>query len=96
MRAPEAEASVRTPGKPRFDGRRDGPRRNDQRGEGHRSPDGPRREGGRGDGQRNDASRSQQFSSERPPVRERQPDPNSPFAKLMALKLELERGKKES
>ena len=52
--------------------------------------------GGRGDGQRNDASRSQQFSSERPPVRERQPDPNSPFAKLMALKLELERGKKES
>ena len=104
-RAPEAEAAVRNAGKPRFDGRRDGPRRNDQRGDrprtdtprgdGHRG-DGQRREAGRGDGHRNDSSRTQQFSSERPPARERQPDPNSPFAKLMALKLELERGKKES
>ena len=65
------------------------------RGDMHRG-DGQRREGGRGDSHRNEQSRPQQFSSERPPPRERQPDPNSPFAKLMALKLELERGKKES
>ncbi len=99
-RTPEGEAAARNAGKPRFDGRRDGPRRNDQRGDRPRGDmprgDGQRREGGRGDGNRHDSSRPQQFSSERPPARDRQPDPNSPFAKLMALKLELERGKKES
>ncbi len=104
-RPPEGEAAARNGGKPRFEVRRDGPRRNDQRGEANRGDrtrgdgprsDGQRREVGRGDGHRNEPSRSQQFSSERPPARERQPDPNSPFAKLMALKLELERGKKES
>ena len=75
--------------------RGDMPRGDGHRGDSHRG-DGQRRDGGRGDGHRNDSSRPQQFSSERPPARERQPDPNSPFAKLMALKLELERGKKES
>ncbi len=52
----------------------------------------------RGEGRR-DANRGgpQNFSSEvRPAPRDRQPDPNSPFAKLMALKVELERGKKDS
>ncbi len=101
----DGEATIPNAGRPRVDGRRDGPRRNDQRGEGHRGDrqrgeqhrgDGQRREGGRGDGHRSDSNRPQQFSSERAPPRERQPDPNSPFAKLMALKLELERGKKES
>ena len=74
--------------------RGDGHRGDGHRGDGHRG-EGQRREGGRGDGHRSDASRPQQFSSERPQARERQPDPNSPFAKLMALKLELERGKKD-
>ena len=100
VKTPETDAAARNAGNPRFDGRRDGPRRNDQRGDRPRGDgprgDGQRRDGGRGDGHRNDASRPQQFSSERPPARERQPDPNSPFAKLMALKLELERGKKDS
>ncbi len=72
-------------GKPRFDGRGGGDRGGDR--------GGPRREG------RRDESRGpQNFSTEapRPAPRDRQPDPNSPFAKLMALKAEMERGKKES
>ena len=71
-------------GKPRFEGR--GGDRGGDRG-------GPRREGRRDEGRG-----PQTFSSEapRPAPRDRQPDPNSPFAKLMALKAELERGKKES
>ncbi len=71
-------------GKPRFEGR--GGDRGGDRG-------GPRREGRRDEGRG-----PQTFSSEapRPAPRDRQPDPNSPFAKLMALKAELERGKKET
>ncbi len=72
-------------GKPRFDGRGGGDRGGDR--------GGPRREG------RRDENRGpQNFSTEapRPAPRDRQPDPNSPFAKLMALKAEMERGKTES
>ncbi len=77
-------------GKPRFDGRRDDRRSDGPRRESHRG-DHQRREGHRG-GERQDGGQPQRFSSERTP-RDRQPDPNSPFAKLMALKLELERKK---
>ncbi len=71
-------------GKARFESRGGG-----ERGSGERS-------GFRGDSRR-EGRGPQTFSSEqRPPARDRQPDPNSPFAKLMALKVELERGKKES
>jgi ATP-dependent RNA helicase SUPV3L1/SUV3 len=68
-------------GKPRFEGRGGGDR------------GGPRR-----DGRRDEGRGPQNFSTEtpRPAPRDRQPDPNSPFAKLMALKVEMERGKKES
>jgi len=88
----EAGAPGRSSGKPRFDGRRDerrhdGPRRD------FRGGDHPRRDGHRG-GDRQDAGHPQQASNERT-SRDRQPDPNSPFAKLLALKLELERGKKD-
>ncbi len=83
----EAGAPGRPSGKPRFEGRRD-ENRGPPRGEGRRDE---RRDGGQRDG-----GRPQSFSSERPAPRDRQPDPNSPFAKLMALKVELERGKKES
>ncbi len=58
---------------------------------------GPRGEGRGGEGRRDNQRGPQAFSSEpRPAARDRQPDPNSPFAKLMALKVELERGKKET
>ncbi len=53
----------------------------------HRRGDDRRSDGGRGD------ARPQQFSTEARPPRDRAPDPNSPFAKLMALKLEMERKK---
>ena len=58
-------------------------------------PGGRRDEGREG---RREGRGPQSFSSDqqRPAPRDRQPDPNSPFAKLMALKLELERGKKDS
>jgi ATP-dependent RNA helicase SUPV3L1/SUV3 len=70
-------------GKARFESRG-----GDNRGGGRGEPRGEGRREGRG---------PQTFSSEqRPAPRDRQPDPNSPFAKLMALKVELERGKKES
>ncbi len=66
-------------GKGRFE-----PRRNDER----------RGEGGRGgDGRGSDGGRLQSFTTQERPARDRQPDPNSPFAKLAALKLELERKK---
>ena len=72
-------------GKPRFEGRGGGDRGGDR--------GGPRR-----DGRRDEGRGPQNFSTEapRPAPRDRQPDPNSPFAKLMALKAEMERGKKES
>ena len=79
-------------GKPRFEGRK---------------PEGGKPEGGRprfdnkrgprddrGAKDANKANRSF-ASTEKPAPRERQPDPNSPFAKLLALKAELEtKGKK--
>ena len=75
-------------GKARFESR-GGDNRGGERG-------GGRGERGGGEGRR-EGRGPQTFSSEqRPAPRDRQPDPNSPFAKLMALKAELERGKKES
>lgn len=50
-----------------------------------------RRDDERRDGPRRDDRRA--MSSEAPKPRERQPDPNSPFAKLAALKAQLERDK---
>jgi len=88
--ATNAGAPGRNGGKPRFDGRRDDRRSDGPRRESHRG-DHQRREGHRG-GERQDGGQPQRFSSEHTP-RDRQPDPNSPFAKLMALKLELERKK---
>ena len=70
-------------GKPRFEGKRnDGPRQDGQR------RDGPRHDGPRNN--RNDRG-PQNFSSAAPSPRDRKPDPDSPFAKLAALKAELER-----
>jgi ATP-dependent RNA helicase SUPV3L1/SUV3 len=72
------------------DGRKDG--RQDSRHEGRHEG---RRDGGRhgqGQGQGHDAHGAGQRQNQ--PRPERQPDPNSPFAKLLALKAELEqRGK---
>ena len=47
----------------------------------------------RGDNGRGEGGRSQYAPAPERAPRERQPDPNSPFAKLLALKLELERKK---
>jgi ATP-dependent RNA helicase SUPV3L1/SUV3 len=56
----------------------------------------PHKGGGKGRPDRNDRRDNRPFAStERPPARERQPDPNSPFAKLLALKGELESKKKD-
>ncbi len=60
-----------------------------------RGPRPPRPEGGKRDdrgGNKRFGGGKPEFRQERP-VREKQPDPNSPFAKLLALKAELE-GKK--
>ena len=54
---------------------------------------GEHRRGDRDENGRVDGGRPQHFSSAERPQRERQPDPNSPFAKLLALKLEMERKK---
>jgi ATP-dependent RNA helicase SUPV3L1/SUV3 len=73
---------------------------------GGRPDRGPRPQGGKGGGDRRpERDRDQRrggggdrpfASTERPAPRERQPDPNSPFAKLLALKSELEgKGKKD-
>jgi len=52
--------------------------------------------GGKGRPDRNDRRDNRPFAStEKPAARERQPDPNSPFAKLLALKGELEAKKKD-
>ena len=64
----------------------------------HRREGGPRFDQRRGEdrrpeGGRADAGGGQGFNSPQRAPRERQPDPNSPFAKLMSLKLELERKK---
>ncbi len=64
------------------DDRPRGPRPADQKFRGGGRPDRPNRDQPRGD---------RSFAStERPAGRERAPDPNSPFAKLLALKAELE------
>ena len=92
--------------RPRFDNKRpDRPQRDRPQGarpqgdrpraEGGRNPrsDAPRHEGARHGGPRSDEPRNAQrsfASTEKPPGRERQPDPDSPFAKLLALKAQLE------
>lgn len=63
-------------------------------------PDGrprPQGGGGRRDNERDTRRGDRTFAStEKPAPREKQPDPNSPFAKLLALKAELEsKGKKD-
>ncbi len=57
----------------------------------------PPHKGGKGRPDRNDQRRGDRTfaSTEKPAPRERQPDPNSPFAKLLALKGELEAKKKD-
>ena len=62
--------------------RRESGARFDQRRGEDRRPEGARGDGG-----------GQGFATQQRTPRERQPDPNSPFAKLMSLKLELERKK---
>ena len=78
--------------RPRPDGgrssRQDAPRQDSPRPDSSR-PDRPRRDGPRPDEQRN-APRGTFASTEKPASRERQPDPDSPFAKLLALKAQLE------
>ncbi len=74
------------------EGRPRGPRREGAaRGEGGGDDRRPRPDykGGKGGGNRRD-ERPRTMSSEPPRERERQPDPNSPFAKLAALKAQLE------
>jgi ATP-dependent RNA helicase SUPV3L1/SUV3 len=74
----------RAPGKDgggrRFEGKRD-----DKRRDGGERPDGPRRDRDR---PRSGDKRPMNFSTEK--QRDRQPDPNSPFAQLAALKAQLE------
>ncbi len=51
---------------------------------------------GKGRPERNEQGGGRTFASAERPARDRQPDPNSPFAKLLALKAELEnKGKKD-
>ncbi|GJD42494.1 hypothetical protein AFCDBAGC_0332 [Methylobacterium cerastii] len=81
---------------PRQDGpRQDGPRPEGGRPEGPRRHDGPRRErfepGARPD-RRDEPRHAGPRPDARPPRRERAPDPDSPFAKLAALKAQLESG----
>ena len=63
-------------------------------GEGRAEGGKPRFEGRKFEGKRRDEGRNpgqeRNFSSEKRPVREKQADPDSPFAKLAALKAELE------
>ena len=99
-RGPRPEGQGR-PG-PRPEGRGDD-RRGPRHGGGPRGPEDQRRGpagGGHGGPRRDDDRRrggDRPFaSSEQRAPRERQPDPNSPFAKLLALKAELEgKGKKD-
>lgn len=68
------------------DGARDG------RGGGRPQGDKRHERGGRGGG-RDDHRPAAQHTSERPRAREKEPDPNSPFAKLAALKAQMEKEK---
>ena len=106
----EAAATSRTPERtqhPRRDQRRfEGfnARPQGDRPQGDR-PRGDRPQGGRPQGdrpfnkgrpERNDQRGDRTFASTERPARDKQPDPNSPFAKLLALKAELEnKGKKD-
>jgi ATP-dependent RNA helicase SUPV3L1/SUV3 len=76
--------------------RRDGEKRPEGR-EGRPGGRPPQKGGGVGRPDRNDRRDNNRTfaSTERPAPRERQPDPNSPFAKLLALKGELEAKKKD-
>jgi len=98
-----------TEGQLATEGGAEGQKREDRRGkfanfrrEGEGRPDNrggrPPHKGGKGRPDRNDQRRGgdRNFAStEKPAGRERQPDPNSPFAKLLALKGELEAKKKD-
>jgi ATP-dependent RNA helicase SUPV3L1/SUV3 len=98
-----------TEGQPATEGGAEGQKREDRRGkfanfrrEGEGRPDNrggrPPHKGGKGRPDRNDQRRGGDrtfASTEKPAGRERQPDPNSPFAKLLALKGELEAKKKD-
>jgi ATP-dependent RNA helicase SUPV3L1/SUV3 len=98
-----------TEGQPVTEGGAEGQKREDRRGkfanfrrEGESRPDNrggrPPHKGGKGRPDRNDQRRGGErtfASTEKPAGRERQPDPNSPFAKLLALKGELEAKKKD-
>ncbi|GJD56042.1 helicase-related protein [Methylobacterium dankookense] len=81
----------------RQEGRPDGrpPRRDRPEGEGreqrHGGPRRERFEGGRPE-RRDEQRHAGPRTDQRPPRRERQPDPDSPFAKLAALKAQLEAG----
>ena len=75
-------------------GGRQGGKGQDGKGQEGRRPHGKRFEGGRPGGNRrdNDQRGNRAFaSSERPRDRNREPDPDSPFAKLMALKQQMEK-----
>ena len=68
----------------------------------HGRPEGGRPEGKRHEGQRHEGQRhgkpgggARQDARPRPDRREKEPDPNSPFAKLAALKAQLEADSKE-
>ncbi len=63
--------------------------------EGGRRHEGQRHEGQRHEGQRHGKGGPRQDARPRPERREREPDPNSPFAKLAALKAQLEADSKE-
>ncbi|MGV7031208.1 helicase-related protein [Methylobacterium symbioticum] len=82
---------------PGQEGRPDGrpPRRDRPEGEGreqrHGGPRRERFEGGRPE-RRDEQRHAGPRTDQRPPRRERQPDPDSPFAKLAALKAQLESG----
>ncbi|MCW6507541.1 helicase-related protein [Lichenifustis flavocetrariae] len=81
----------------RFGGR-EGPRKDGEpAGQGGKPRFDPRRDRpGRNEGARPSAGKPANWSSaERPQQRERQPDPNSPFAKLLALKADLEANSKK-
>jgi len=93
----EADAPKREDRRGKFQTpRRDGEKRPEGR-EGRPGGRPPQKGGGVGRPDRNDRRDNNRTfaSTERPAPRERQPDPNSPFAKLLALKGELEAKKKD-
>jgi ATP-dependent RNA helicase SUPV3L1/SUV3 len=79
----------------RRDNRKPGGRGPDQRGSGQRGPD-QRRDGNRQEFNRQDYNRQDYNRQDRQPRAEKQPDPDSPFAKLLALKQQLEAQKGKS